>query len=219
MNRLLVILCVICFSACAPSRFVKPLEKGQKAINVHLGGPLIGFAGTTIPIPFTSVTGAYGIKDDLTAFVSVHTTALAFGVFQTDFGVVKQLSEQKNFIPAITLNPVLNMAFDKWESHFKIWPQLDLNAYWHYKQKRHFVYAGLSNWFEFSAKKAHDAIQSVHWIYNPHLGHTFVRDKWNYNLEVKYLSPTTSRLPNVVDFRGFGSSGSVGAYFSVTRKF
>lgn len=214
-----LIVALLFLGACTPSRFVKPLEKGQKAVNVHLGGPLIGFAGTTIPVPFTSVTGAYGIKENLTGFASVHTTALAFGVFQTDFGVVKQLTAQKNYIPAITFTPALNLAFDKWEYNFKWWPQLDINAYWHYKQKRHFFYVGIGNWFELSTKKAHGEKQQTHWIYNPHLGHTFVRDKWNYNLELKYLAPATERMPNVVDFKGFGSTGAAGVFLSVTRKF
>ncbi len=205
--------------SCAPSRFVKPLEKGQKAINVHLGGPLIGFAGTTIPIPFTSVTGGYGLKENLTVFASIHTTALAFRVFETDIGIVKQLMAQKGYAPAITITPVINMAFDGWEYNFKFWPQIDINAYWHYKQKRNFFYIGLGNWFELSTNKAHNEKQLVHWIYNPHLGHTFVRNKWDYNLEVKYLAPTTERTPNVVDYKGFGSTGAVGVYFSVTRKF
>ena len=111
------------------------------------------------------------------------------------------------------------MAFDKWENNLRCWPELDLNAYWHYKQKRHFLYVGVSNWFDLTGKKAHDQEQSVHWVFNPHLGHTLVRDKWNYNVEVKYLSPTTSRLPNVVEFRGIGNSGGVGMYISVSRKF
>jgi hypothetical protein len=219
MIRIVVFLFLIFLSSCAPSRFVKPLEKGQKAVNVHLGGPLIGFAGTTIPIPFTSITGAYGLKDNLTVFMGLHTTALAFGVFQTDIGMVKQLKAQNNFLPAITITPALNLAVDKWKGHFKCWPQLDLNGYWHIRKKSHFTYLGLSNWFELSGMKAHDEKQTIHWIWNPHLGQSFVFEKWLYNLEIKYLASTTKNLPNVVDFKSFGNTGAVGVFISVTRKF
>jgi hypothetical protein len=165
------------------------------------------------------VTAGYGLKENLTVFTGFHTTALAFGVFQTDIGLVKQVFAQKNFMPAITITPIVNLAFDKWEYHFKCWPQFDLNGYWHYKQKKHFIYTGLSNWFELGSLKAHGEKQMVHWIVNPHIGHTFVFEKWHYNLEFKYLAPAMERLPNVVDFKGFGSTGATGVYFSVTRTF
>ncbi len=111
------------------------------------------------------------------------------------------------------------MAFDRWDYNFKLWPQVDLNAYWNYKQKRNFFYTGVANWFELSSTKAHGEDQNTQWICNLHVGHTFVRNKWNYNLEAKYLAPGIERLPNVVDYKGFGSSGAAGLYFSVTRKF
>ena len=40
------------FYSCAPSRIIKPLNKGEKAVSINAGGPLIGFAGTKIPVPF-----------------------------------------------------------------------------------------------------------------------------------------------------------------------
>lgn len=221
LNRIKIvfIISLIGFSSCAPSRFVKPLEKGEKALNVNLGGPLIGFAGTTIPIPFTSVTGAYGVKEKMTAFSSLHTTSLAFGVFQAEMGLVKQLNNQKLWLPAFSLSPVANLAFDRWEYNFRFWPQLDANAFWEYKGGQWLTYAGVSNWFDLSAKKAHGETQNTNWIYNFQLGQTLSRGKWNYSLELKYLAPFQNRLPNVVDYKGFGEKGAVGLYLSFTRKF
>ena len=91
MNRIILIAaCVIAISSCAPSRYVRPLDEGQKAITGNLGGPLIKFSGMTIPLPLTAISLGYGLKDDLTIYGGMHTTALSFGVIQGELGVVKE---------------------------------------------------------------------------------------------------------------------------------
>jgi len=205
--------------SCTPSRVVRPLEKGQKTVSAHLGGPLIGFAGTTIPIPFTTVHYAQGITNKTTLFGSVHTTSLLFGVFQTDIGACQQIYFHDSLRVGLSVNPALNIAFDKWEKQLKCWPQLDINAYWEIKSKKSFLYAGVENWFELAAYKAHAITQQKHWLIAPQLGYTYVREKWNYNFETKYMAPTIANTPNVVDYRGIAGKGAIGVYISFTRKF
>lgn len=205
--------------SCTPSRLVRPLEKGQKAINAHLGGPLIGFSGKTIPIPFTSVMYAQGLTNKTSVFGSIHTTSLLFGVFQTDIGACYQLYYHDRLRTGLSVTPALDMAFDKWEKKFKCWPQLDINAYWDIKPKKSFLYLGVDNWFEMARYKAHDQLQKNHWLFNPQLGFTYVRKKWNYNIEAKYLVPNIKNTPNVVDYRGINGHGAIGIYLSFTRQF
>ncbi len=50
----IVVFIGIIFQNCAPTRFVKPLDKNQNAISANLGGPLIHFGKAVTPIPFTS---------------------------------------------------------------------------------------------------------------------------------------------------------------------
>ncbi len=216
---LAAIVILIILNSCAPSRIVRPLDKGQKAINASLGGALIGFAGTTIPIPLTTVTYAQGVADKTTAFGSVHTTSLLFGIFQTDIGVCHRLYYNDSLRFGISVNPVINLAFDKWEKKFKCWPQADINFYWEIKPKKSFFYAGVENWFELAQKKAHDQNQQTHWIFCPQIGYTYTRNKWNYNTEIKYIAPNISHTPNVVDYKGIGGKGAIGVYISFTRKF
>jgi hypothetical protein len=59
---------ILIFYSCAPTRFVKPLDKKQQAVNLSLGGPLIGYSGLTIPMPFLTATYGYGIDSTLTGF-------------------------------------------------------------------------------------------------------------------------------------------------------
>jgi hypothetical protein len=218
-NKIYLFLISALLASCAPTRFVKPLEEKQHAVNFSLGGPLVAYSGITIPIPLTTLSYGYGIKNNLTAFGSIHTTSLLFGVIQTDIGVVRNLMVQKNFCPGISITPAANLAMDIWQGHFKCWPQVDINAYWNYKQKRNFFYLGFFNWFELSAKKAFNEPQTTHWIFGPHIGHTFVRNKMDYNLEVKYIGPNLSNQDLVVHYKSPFDKGAMGVYFSITKKF
>ena len=205
--------------SCMPSRIVRPLEKGQRAIGAHLGGPLIGFGGTTIPIPFTSLMYAQGVTEKTTAFASIHTTSLLFGVIQTDIGAVYNLYYNDSSRIGFSVALAVNMAYDTWESNFKIWPQLDVNMYWNIRPKKSFVYLGVDNWFELSGKKEHGQKQTNRWIINPQIGYTNVRKKWNHNIEFKYLVPYLNNEPGVVDYKGISGKGALGVYISFTRKF
>jgi hypothetical protein len=218
MNKLFTGIVILFLFSCAPSRFVKPLGKNEAALGATLGGPLIGFAGTTIPIPLSSVTGAYGIRDNLTVFGSLHTTSLLFKTVQVDAGAVKELLSQKSFVPGISVSPSLNAAVD-FEGRFKAWPALDFNAYWNYSGKQSFFYVGASSWFELSTVRSGGEPRKQLWLFNPHLGHTFAHSRWQYTLEGKWLVPGIERLPNAVDYKGFGSTGAIGIYLGVTRNF
>jgi hypothetical protein len=214
-----VFLISIFLFACAPTRVVKTIPKGKTNITASLGGPLIAYHNLTIPMPLTSVSGAYGIKDDLTGFAGLHTTALAFGVIQADLGVTKRLKEQNNWSPGISVSPVANFMYDTWEHHFKFYPEIDINAYWNYRKKQNFIYAGISNWFELASKRAFDEPQPNNWIPGFYVGHTWSQKIMEYTIEAKYLEPFTNNKNLVVQYTSFGNTGAIGIYFGITRKF
>ncbi|MGZ3867422.1 MAG: hypothetical protein ACXVC6_07540 [Bacteroidia bacterium] len=216
---LILFVSIIILASCAPSRLVRPLDKGQKSVSANLGGPLIGFKNTVIPVPMTSVLYAQGVTNKTSAFGSVHATAMLFGIFQTDIGVCQGLYYNDSLRLGISATPALNMAFDKWEHHFKCWPQLDLNFYWELKPKKSFLYGGVNNWFELAKYKAYGEIQQNHWLVSPQVGFTYCRKKWNYSFEVKYLVPYIENTPNVVDYKGINGKGAIGIYLNFSRKF
>src|SRR3954466_887824 len=94
-----ICLCVfLFFQNCAPSRYVKPLAKNSQAASFTFGGPVIGYAGAAIPIPFTTAGYARGITNRLTAFANLHSTSLMFANLQTDIGFTYGiLNEEKKF--------------------------------------------------------------------------------------------------------------------------
>ncbi|MCK6612020.1 MAG: hypothetical protein L6Q78_13380 [Bacteroidia bacterium] len=213
-----LILGLILLQACAPTRVVKPLQKGEQQVSVHLGGPLLKFGGAPIPMPLSSVAYARGINDKITAFGSLHTTALLFGVIQTDIGICRELySHPAGF--GISVNPVLNIAVDTWEGNKKLWPELSLNAYQSLYQKKLLLYAGSSTWFELASKRAHGETQPNRALFHAQLGLQYQRKKFSYTLEGKYLGMGLPTQPNVVDYIGLQNKGALGIYLGLTRRF
>lgn len=217
----IMFLSFVVFQSCMPTRMIKPLKKGEKAVGAHFGGPMINFAGAPIPVPFTSITGATGIKDDFTAFGSIHTTSALFGVAQVDLGVLKQIYQSQDSTFGITVTPQVNMAIDRWEGNFKLWPVLDINAYWHYKKgNNNFAYTGVTNWFELARLRAHGEKQPNLWLPAINFGHQFTRSKMDYFVETKVIAPFNRNDENVVGYLPvFGQKGVLGVYFGFRKKF
>jgi hypothetical protein len=218
IKKITVPLLICIFSSCAPTRFVKPLKAKQQAVSLSLGGPLIEYSSLAIPMPFVTAAYGYGIDSTLTAFGAVNITSALYGNIQVELGATKKLLKQKGKLPAISINPVINFIYRN-QRVSRLFPQLDVNAYWDYNRGRNFFYAGLSNWFEFKNEKAHGEEQTNHWIVSPVIGETFVRRKWNYTIEAKVLAPGISNR-SVAEYKTpFGSHGAFGIYFGITRKF
>ena len=207
------------FSSCSTTRYVVPIKKGEQRITANLGGPLIHYSGIIIPVPLTALGYAYGVNDHLTAFGNFHTTALAFGVFELDAGVLQNVIQQKKWQPGISVNGVANLMLDKWKTEFRFYPEVDVNAYWHYRNKQSFAYAGISNWIELQNTGANDRKQTTHLLPSFYAGHTFSRTKMDYSLEAKWIAPFSSNKNIVVDYVGAGSLGTLGIYFSLSKKF
>lgn len=216
---LLFFITAVFVQACSPVRYVKPLQKKQQAATVALGGPLIGYGAATIPIPFLTANYGYGIDSTFTGFASVNITSALFGNVQAELGATKQLLKQKNYIPSVSITPVVNIIYrDK--NAKKLYPQLSLNAFWEYGQRKNFIYIACDNWFELSTKRAFGVEQSNHWIVMPALGHSFVGKKSNLNIEAKIIAPNLSNQKLVVDYKTpLGNHGAFGVYLSYTYKF
>ncbi|GEO08359.1 hypothetical protein [Segetibacter aerophilus] len=218
-ETILASLIIITITSCAPTRFVKPLAKKQQAVNLSLGGALISYSKLTIPMPFVTATYGYGIDSTLTGFGALNITSLVYGNAQVELGLTKQLLQQKGVWPGVSVSPVANIIYRNKDAS-KVYPQVDINAFWDYNNKRNFFYVGISNWFELAGKRVYDQEQEHHWLFNPMIGETFVRNKWNYNIELKVIAPNIANNTSIVDYKTpFGSHGAFGIYIGCTRKF
>lgn len=215
----LIILFPVLFQYCAPARFVKPLEKGKKALAFSFGGPLIKYSGAAIPIPFSTLAGGYGLAEHCTLFAGIHTTSLVFGNLQADVGATFGLPF-KNKTWGMSVSPALQAALAAGKKGtVRVWPSADLNWYKHFSGRMSFLYAGVNSWFELAGSRSDGLTQQRHLIPNLQAGYVFVKSKWDHQLEFKYLGAGIPNLPNVVEYIGAGGMGSFGIYYSVIRKF
>jgi hypothetical protein len=227
---LFVLILSIIYS-CAPTRYVKPLEKGEHAINTHLGGPITKVPGIgSIPLPYTSIGYGYGLKENTTIFANLYTTSLLFGVSQIDIGATYQPWKADRM--GLTLQPNLNILIDLYTGANRFWPQLDANYYYDYliykskaleghnPKRMNSIYTGLSNWFDPYPTESQGRKNEQFWMPSIQLGHLWERIHWDFQLELKVLAPIYSNKNIVVDYPSLlGSFGALGGYFGIHYKF
>jgi hypothetical protein len=246
--RLSIFLLLCGLMSCAPSRIVRPLKKGEDRWGANLGGPLIKFGGAVIPVPFTTISYARASTDNLTWFTALHTTSALFNNFQSEIGFCYNLIPQKkvkmfgdSVLFGLSINPVANVGLhingerdiittkytvnnprSTFFSNLKLWPQLDVNAYFSYgKNKKNFFYIGLCNWFELNSPYMYNPIKNPNFVYfSPQLGNTWNDKKgiFSATVELKYLAPNVSNQNKVVDYVRPGRNGAIGVFIGITKK-
>ncbi|MFM7664709.1 MAG: hypothetical protein ACKO68_09310 [Bacteroidota bacterium] len=229
--EILGILLLVLFTACAPSRYVKPLAVGQHAVQANFGGPVAKIPGIgTIPMPLTSVGYGYGYKGNLTLFGNLHTTSLLFGVGQLELGAVWRCWKGER--AGVTLQPTLNSVVDLYTGANRFWPQLDGNFYWDYREirtkgkndkgfhKTRSLYGGISQWFDPYRIESQGRKNEQFWIPSVQVGHLWERNSWVFQGELKVLAPIYSNQDIVVNYPSLlGNRGALGLYFSATYHF
>lgn len=204
---------------CAPTRFVKPLEKNTHAVGVNIGGPTISF-GTPVVLPLSSVYYGYGLDTNLTVFGSLHTTSLLFGNLQTDFGATYGLYNSKSiYIPSFSSSLSGNLVYRPEDNVVRFWPQLDGNAYWKLGKKEHTLYLGISNWFELLAKRSHGQKSIDRWIVNAQIGTNIKIHKWQVQIEGKWLAPNFNSSREFLPYVSISNHGALGFYLGLSRTF
>ncbi len=217
-----LLLLTLLFTACAPTQFVVPLEKGEHAVSASLGGPLVNVPGiATIPIPFTSLGYGYGLTERSVISSALYPTAALYGVFQLSGGYTHEIW-QKNKMN-LTGKVGFDLMTDVYEKNTKFWPQLDANFSYTYQSKlieednkRKLIYLGFSNWFELSSTRAHGETQSNFLFFNPHIGHQMKRNNWAFHFEIAFLATNLNNEKVVLDYKSaFGNRGATGIYFGI----
>lgn len=214
MNKLYLLTIAILIFACSPSRFIQPLEKDQQALSFHLGGSLIDYSGLTIPVPLSSITYGNGVRENLTLYGSLHTTSLLFNNLHLEVGGLTNLMIQDGWIPAISTSLTLNYVSEISQGNTKLWPQIDGNFYWSFKDQKHRVYSGFSTWID------PDLLNENFAVTNPHLGYNRKVGKWQLGIELKFLAPTYDNTKTFVPYESLlGKTGATGIYFNINKPF
>ena len=212
-------LLLACLCACAPSRYVRPLAPGEVAVSGSYGGPLFKNFGIPIPAPMITVGAGYGWKENTTLYGDLHVTSAMFGVIQADLGAAHGFLRPQGMRPGLSGSAAVNVAGDVWEGGFKVWPQLDANAYWEYGQKKHYGYVGLSTWWELGALAAEPDDQARLILPGLQLGNVFAGRSWDKTIEVKWNNFARNSRDATVDWSSIGQLGAVGIHIGLTKRF
>lgn len=220
--RKVFVLCslVVFISSCAPSRFVQPLDKGDLSVGANFGGPTIEFGGAPIPLPLTAIEVGYGLDSNLTVHGGWHTTAAFFGNAQVDAGVTYQFLKQKKYLPNVSVSPSLNFIYNFDDRSARLWPILDINAFWNYGKRQNYFYAGINNYFELKSTMALDQPQQHHWLFSPQIGHVIKGKKspWQFSIELKMIAPYVDNSTAFVPYKSvLGKWGATGIYLGFRR--
>lgn len=217
MYKYLLAAFVVLAAGCTPSRLVVPLKKNEAAVGAGFGGPLIKFANTVIPIPFSSVNAGYGVTDKVTVTGGAHLTSLAFGVGLVETGVLFDLWNKDSLKQGLSFNGNVNTAIGN--GAFRLWPQTDLN-YYHSIGSRSRVYSGFSCWYELNRNAPHNEDQKNVVVPSWQTGFMYTPSRWTFQLEAKVIAPFTDNRYVVVDYVSpLGRNGAFGLYFTASRKF
>ena len=214
----LLLLSLMAFAmSCSPTRFIEPLEKGEIAVGINAGGPIIGLAGSKIPIPLSSIYAGYGYKDNLTLYGGLHTTSLLFQTLQLDFGARREIFDGYGINPSISVAGALNgiVAFRDYTT--RIYPQLDVNAYWKYGGWR--TYTGAQAWFDFYKGRTPTYGFSGFFVPALVIGQDYKWKKWQFGVEYKRLGFNVPTENSVVNYITFGGIGAQGIYLTCSKSF
>jgi len=215
--RYLVAITLILLASCASIKTIEPMQKGEKKLTADLGGPLIRFSGIPIFMPLSSLGGAYGINNNVSAFASLHTTSLMYRTLQLETSVNTSLYRFGK--SGISANWGAYTFFTLRDSKMAFYPYADFNYYLHYHAKPHYAYFSFTPIFEIHRKKAFDEPLNSRMIPNLTLGHRWVSEKHEWGVELKWLNFVADNRNIVVDYIAPGKKGALGLYFSFTKKF
>ncbi|MFZ9549483.1 MAG: hypothetical protein EBQ77_09195 [Sphingobacteriia bacterium] len=206
---------LIGFTTCTSTRFVKPLNKGQKAVFGNFGGPLIEFSGLPMPIPFATVGFGYGLHNRISIYNSVDVTSALFGVWHHEIGMSAHVYKFKNEL-AISVQPGLHL-FQNLQTFnaFRMYPVMDFTIYKEYIQKHFILYCNGRFWMN-----AYRELQNQNTLTSGiHFGIQKNTTSWAHQFELGITAPGIPNTPNVVDFIGIQKKGALVIHYALIRFF
>jgi hypothetical protein len=220
--------CVFVMSAsCTTFTNARPLQPGQHAGSVTVGGPLTNIPGVgPIPLPNITVEGRSGVVEHLDVNYGVHLLPALFGAPGVHVGATYQLFDQPApVVPALAVGQRLygfTNFVDGRRAAKAVYglSQTDLTASWELLEHQ-LVYAGATAYLPFFDDGA-GALAPIEPRFAPFAGVVLAPgvDWFQLNAEVRWLGPSVDQRLAVVDYIGVDDYGaiavSVGASITVS---
>jgi len=193
---------LIAAARCGTVTAVTPLNRGESALNVSLGGPVANVSGMNIPLPYTVARYRYGLTDQAGIYAGVHLLAAGLGVAGFDVGFSYHFLQQQGLIPTVGAIAGIT-ALIKPGGGEAMFPQLDLVASYRLGD-RFTTYFGSQSMYQFQSKP--------NVVLAPFIGTGWrISDPLSLNLEAKWYAPTEKTEPRIVDYSlPISNHGAVG---------
>lgn len=218
MRRFLPLLLLVALAAgCSTAHTARPLGKGNSAVHLSVGGPVVGVGVPNTFVPLTTVTFKHGLTDRADVYVGWHVleTFVNRGNLFFDIGASYYFLDQKGARPglsgAVTISPLINSRSG--------WAMLDFQftASWAIgKRERHLVYVGAHNAF---MPVRSEGVKTPPFSFSPYLGGQLrlgKKRRLGLGLEVKWQRPYVNTKDGVFGYVGVGPLGALSFLGGVT---
>lgn len=187
-------------------------------VSIGLGGPLIKFGGTVVPLPFSQVDFSYGLTSKISLQAGLNTTSLLFGVGQLRLNGLVGLKNQDGWLPGISFSFQQHVFIDRWEKDFSWYPEPGFHLFWQLPNQKHLLFAGGSGWMEIKTPKIKFDDRP---FFLPILqtGYQHSGEKWSWSVETRWIAPNITHQHLVTSYVSPTQSGAMGVYFSLSRRF
>ena len=193
-------------AACTTTHVVRPLGRGNAALNASLGGPLVAVSGIPTATPIVTAGAAYGVRDDLEAFAHADATAGAFGVLHLEPGAAfHPIVRGGGAVPTLTTAASVHLLTNF--SDTRVYPQATVAGAWHVG-RRHLVYAGVDAAVAFT--------RATRMLAGPLVGGELRVGRLGLSLESQWLAPYYDVAPTAPDWLSPGSRGYLTVLFGAT---
>jgi hypothetical protein len=209
-----------CMLSCTAVRQVVPLEPGENAVNVSLGGPMTNYVGDAyLPLPFIGISYNRGILKWLDAEAGLDVTHMLYKNLSLSLGANFRPIGARRWRPALIVSPKAHLATN-FDTYFRFYPVLGLTGAWNPREGSWYPYVGVENWWELVNDREDGTQQQEHWFFAPYLGLVYNKTRWQYQIEMRVYSPNLDNDYGRAPANwGFGDHGIIGFFLGIGRSF
>lgn len=208
IKRLQLFALAFFFTGCGTVSTVRPLEPGQSAVALSVGGPVVTLPGIAdVPLPYSVLRYRWGLEKNLEAHIGLHPTMLAFRTIGLDAGLSYEIVHGEKAVPSLVfgINPTI------WVNPFNeaagFSPEAEAVLSWMIRDKL-LVYAGGQAFFQL--EKPYVPLAAL-------LGAEYRLGPMGLGFEAKWYSPAENSEYRVVNFPlSPGDHGALGAVLGIT---
>lgn len=219
MHFVRFILALILLSSCVGQRHIHPLIEDERAIGLQVGGPLIHLNDLTLPIPFSALYVAQGLKNGWMADIGIQTTALLYQTIYLDPGAQKTWIFPQGIRPGLNTGLRMNTMTDISLNRWRFYPQADLHLWWSNASYRNIGYIGMTHWFDPHPDQLRERSTYRFWRPAFYLGYQIRKTDWDFSLESKWIAPGIDNRFSSVEYQSPDHRGAFGFFLSIQYRF